>query len=79
MTPSMKKEVFALYGYSGNDDPRCVPSGKQRCEIDHLISRELGGADDVKDLWPEAYGTTPWNAYLKDKTVMRPSDVSGAV
>lgn len=79
MTPSMKKEVFALYGYSGNDDPRCVPSGKQHCEIDHLISRELGGADDVKDLWPEAYGTTPWNAYLKDKTVMRPSDVSGAV
>jgi len=79
VTPSMKKEVFALYGYSGNDDPRCVPSGKQRCEIDHLISRELGGADDVKDLWPEAYGTTPWNAYLKDKTVMRPSDVSGAV
>lgn len=67
VTPAMKKEVFALYGYSGNDDPRCVPSGSQHCEIDHLVSRELGGADDVKNLWPEAYGTTPWNAHLKDK------------
>jgi len=67
VTAAMKKEVFALYGYSGNDDPRCVPSGKQHCEVDHLISRELGGADDVKNLWPEAYGTTPWNAHLKDK------------
>ena len=24
-------------------------------EIDHLISRELGGADDIKNLWPECY------------------------
>lgn len=67
VTPAMKKAVFADYGYSGNDDPRCIPSGKQRCEIDHLISRELGGADDVKNLWPQAYGTSPWNAHLKDK------------
>ncbi len=37
------------------------------CEIDHLISRELGGADDVKNLWPESYGSSPWNAHLKDK------------
>ncbi len=67
VTQSMKQQVFALYGYSGNDDPRCVPAGKRRCEIDHLISRELGGADEVKNLWPEAYGTSPWNAVLKDK------------
>ena len=67
VTAAMEREVFALYGLSGNDDPRCVPSGKQHCEVDHLISRELGGADNVKNLWPEAYGTTPWNAHLKDK------------
>ena len=59
-------EVFAAYGYTGNDDPKCVPSGKRHCEIDHLISRELGGADDVNNLWPQAFGTTPWNAQLKD-------------
>ena len=67
VTPAMKRQVFQLYGYSGNDDPRCVPAGRRRCEIDHLISRELGGADKVINLWPQAYGTSPWNAVLKDK------------
>jgi hypothetical protein len=62
-----EKQVFDMYGYSGNDDPRCVPAGKRKCEIDHLISRELGGADVVENLWPQAYGTSPWNAVLKDK------------
>jgi len=67
VTVAMKKQVFALYGYTGNDDPKCVPAGKRRCEIDHLISRELGGAVEVINLWPQAYGTSPWNAVLKDK------------
>lgn len=67
VTEAMKREVFAAYGMSGNDDPRCIPHGAQRCEIDHLVSRELGGADDVKNLWPQPYGTQPWNALLKDK------------
>jgi hypothetical protein len=63
----MKRQVFEMYGYSGYDDPHCVPAGKRTCEIDHLISRELGGADVVENLWPQAYGTSPWNAVLKDK------------
>jgi len=68
VTNAMKKQVFALYGYSGYHDPHCVPDAHGKtCEIDHLISRELGGADVVKNLWPEAYGTSPWNAHLKDK------------
>jgi hypothetical protein len=53
----------------------------RRCEIDHLISRELGGADDVKNFWPQPYGTHAWNAVLKDrvenrlhKEVLRPHD-----
>ena len=54
VTASMKRQVFELYGYSGYDDSRCVPAGKRTCEIDHLISRELGGADDVNNLWPQA-------------------------
>lgn len=68
VTEAMKREVFAAYGMSGNDDPRCAPAAgsKQRCEIDHLISRELGGADDVKNLWPQPYAGR-WNAHLKDK------------
>lgn len=68
VTDAMKQQVFAAYGYSGYSDPHCVLDAHGKtCEIDHLISRELGGADDVKNLWPEAYGTTPWNAHLKDK------------
>jgi len=68
VTQAMKDQVFALYGYSGNDDAHCEPDPKgHRCEIDHLISRELGGADDVQNLWPEAYGSSPYNAHLKDK------------
>jgi hypothetical protein len=63
----MKGKVFANYGYTGNDDPRCVPAGNRHCEIDHLISRELGGADDVANLWQQSYGSKPWNAVLKDK------------
>lgn len=67
VTASMKQQVFVLYGYTGNDDPRCVPDAHSRhCEIDHLVSRELGGADEVKNLWPQAYGTMPWNAQRKD-------------
>jgi hypothetical protein len=66
VTADMKRQVFANYGYTGNDDPRCVPSGNRHCEIDHLISRELGGADDIANLWPQAYGSQPWNADKKD-------------
>ena len=61
VTDAMKRQVFNSYGYAqGNKDPRCP------CEVDHLISRELGGADDIKNLWPQSY-RGPWNAYMKDK------------
>ncbi len=36
-------------------------------EIDHLISLELGGSNDIKNLWFEPYYTTPWNARVKDR------------
>ncbi len=61
----MKKQVFASYGLpNGNKDARCP------CEIDHLVSRELGGADDVKNLWPQSY-SGPWNAHDKDRVENR--------
>jgi hypothetical protein len=72
VTAAMKRQVFANYGLSGNQDRACVRDKKgRRCEIDHLISRELGGADDVKNLWPQPYGTRPWNAALKDRVENR--------
>lgn len=73
VTAKMKREVFALYGYTGDEDPHCVPGKRgRRCEIDHLISRELGDADEVKNFWPEAYGTKPWNTRLEGKLENRP-------
>lgn len=36
-------------------------------EIDHLISLELGGSNDIWNLWPESFDTQPWNAHTKDK------------
>lgn len=72
VSAAMKAQVFQSYGLSGNDDAACVADSHGRhCEIDHLISRELGGADAVKNLWPQPYGTTPWNAVRKDRVENR--------
>lgn len=32
-------------------------------EIDHLISLELGGSNDIRNLLPESFDTQPWNAH----------------
>lgn len=44
-----------------------VPTNTADYEIDHLISLELGGCNDMKNLWPQSYTTQPWNAHIKDK------------
>jgi hypothetical protein len=55
VTQSMKREVLRLYGLP-LDAAKLV-------EFDHLIPRELGGADDVRNLWPQ-----PWpEAHKKDR------------
>jgi hypothetical protein len=64
VTASMKRQVYASYHmvpHSGE----CALSPRG-CEIDHLIPRELGGADDVRNLWPQPYGG-PCNAIDKDR------------
>lgn len=72
VTAAMKREVFARYGLRGNTDKACKRDAHgRRCEIDHLISRELGGADDVDNLWPQPYGGKPWNATRKDRVENR--------
>jgi len=32
-----------------------------------LIPLELGGSNSVKNLWPESYRTSRWNARVKDR------------
>jgi hypothetical protein len=35
-------------------------------EVDHLISLELGGSNDIRNLWPQPYAGR-WNARVKDR------------
>ncbi len=35
-------------------------------EVDHLISLEIGGSNDIKNLWPQSYSGV-WNAHIKDR------------
>jgi hypothetical protein len=55
----VKKEVYAAYGITHRE--------QGEFEVDHLISLELGGSNDIKNLWPESYLTEPWNAKVKDQ------------
>ena len=50
---SMKQKVCAEY-----DIARADCTGK-KYEIDHLISLELGGTNDEKNLWPQPYFPKP--------------------
>jgi hypothetical protein len=58
VTESKKKAVFSMY----NTDRT-----KDEYEVDHLISLQLGGNNDLGNLWPQSYTTQPWNARIKDK------------
>ena len=58
VSESTKQEVFKRYKI----DPK---SG--HFEVDHLISLELGGSNDIENLWPQSYDTKPYNAHLKDQ------------
>ena len=55
---SMRQKVFQEY--------RTPESHAAEYEIDFLITPGLGGADDIRNLWPEPYSSTVWNAHVKD-------------
>ena len=59
---STKSQVFANYKMKGNDRSIC----SEGYEIDHLISLELGGSNNIKNLWPQSYCGDN-NAHKKDK------------
>jgi hypothetical protein len=54
----MRVHVFAAYGIPLTD--------RSRFEVDHLVPRSLGGADDILNLWPQPYEGV-WNARQKDQ------------
>lgn len=74
VTAAMKREVFTRYGLTGNKDGSTgcqLDKHGRRFELDHLISRELGGADDADNIWPQCYSGKPWNAVRKDRVENR--------
>jgi len=54
-----KKQVYALYGVHPSSQTRNGKTERVCCEVDHLISLELGGSNDIKNLWPEPYLPRP--------------------
>jgi hypothetical protein len=38
----------------------------EQYEVDYLITPGLGGSDDIRNLWPEPYSATGWDARVKD-------------
>lgn len=63
VSSATKREVFARYGLISV----FADSTRNDFEVDHLIPLALGGSNDIHNLWPQAYGTAPWNARLKDR------------
>jgi anti-sigma factor RsiW len=54
----VQQKVFQEYGI-----PNARPADY---EVDYLITPELGGATDIRNLWPEPHSATAWNSYVKD-------------
>jgi hypothetical protein len=58
VSTSVARLVFGEYGVV-NPRPYAY-------EVDYLITPELGGADDIRNIWPEPYSGTEWTAHVKD-------------
>ncbi len=56
---SLKQKVFREYGIA--DAPAA------NYEVDYLITPGLGGAGDIRNLWPEPRYDTVWNSFVKDQ------------
>jgi hypothetical protein len=64
---ALQRKVFEEYRIPGAD-PRAY-------EVDYLVTPALGGADDIRNLWPHSYSATVWNAQVKDALEERLRDM----
>jgi hypothetical protein len=55
---ALQRRVFEEYGIRTAEG--------HAYEVDYLITPALGGADDIRNLWPQSYSHTVWNAQVKD-------------
>ena len=54
----LANQVFQRY--------RIVRPAPGTYEVDYLISPSLGGAEDVRNLWPQPYSAGEWSSRVKD-------------
>ena len=57
---SLQRQVLQEYGVRG--------AASKDYELDYLISPQLGGTDDIRNLWPEPASAVTWN--LRDKDAL---------
>lgn len=67
--PDDKKATYGWYNVTkpaNNREPHMI------CELDHLISIEIGGADTLDNIWPQCgpKGSTGANRYFKQKDMV---------
>lgn len=76
VTEAMKNQVYLHYGVVKGKGICKLVSHKDKngktvtrgCEIDHRVSRDVGGADVLENLWPQPYmSPSDPGAYQKDK------------
>jgi hypothetical protein len=63
----LRKQVFREYGIA-DANPKAY-------EVDYLVTPALGGADDLRNLWPHSYSATIWNSRVKDELEDRLRDM----
>jgi hypothetical protein len=81
-TPGAVRDVWLDALCAGTPSVPAVPADIQRTvlsayamldvpadqyELDYLVTPELGGATDPRNLWPQRYGDRRWNARVKDE------------
>jgi hypothetical protein len=58
--------IPATLAYRVFEKYRIRNPGQRSYEVDYLITPALGGADDIRNLWPQPYASGEWNAHVKD-------------
>lgn len=60
------------YGWYGIPHPSDNTGQNQTCELDHLVSLELGGADTLDNIWPQCgpSGVSLPDRYFKEKDMV---------
>jgi hypothetical protein len=73
VTEATKRKVFVEYGIS------CGKTCDKLFEVDHLISLEIGGTNDITNLWPQPYAIP--GAHQKDvlENALHKKICSGAI